>query len=148
MDIKKKAPITRDYFAEMYVAGVLADNDWNVYFPRRDKGFDFIITKEVEGKTIIRPVQVKGKYPEKSKTDKRTYGYKGKLTAIHKNMILAIPFFSTTGIGKSPLFTAFMPFGKIVKMEKRYRCEPALFKDGKPLPRRDYKKYFDLQGIL
>jgi hypothetical protein len=42
-----KRPKTRDYFAEMYVAGILADKGWNVYFPKRDIGFDFIITKEV-----------------------------------------------------------------------------------------------------
>lgn len=33
-----------DYFAELYVAGRLADAGWNVYFPHRDKGFDFIIS--------------------------------------------------------------------------------------------------------
>jgi len=63
---------TRDYFAEMYVAGILADAGWNVYFPRRDKGFDFVITKHVGSRTIIRAVQVKGKYPGRTKTDKRT----------------------------------------------------------------------------
>jgi hypothetical protein len=29
----------------MYVAGIMADYGWNVYFPRRDKSFDFIITR-------------------------------------------------------------------------------------------------------
>ncbi len=33
---------SRDYFAEMYVAGVMADSGWNIYFPRRDEGFSFI----------------------------------------------------------------------------------------------------------
>src|SRR5947209_1336736 len=56
--------MSRDYFAEMYVAGILADNGWNIYFPRRDKGFDFIITKPIGDEIIVRPVQVKGKYPE------------------------------------------------------------------------------------
>src|SRR5216683_3941776 len=32
-----------DYLVELYVAGVLADAGWNVYFPHRDEGFDFII---------------------------------------------------------------------------------------------------------
>ena len=27
------SPRTRDYFAEMYVAGVLADAGWDIYFP-------------------------------------------------------------------------------------------------------------------
>lgn len=37
----------RDYFAELHVAGNFGDAGWNVYFPRRDKGFDFIVTKEI-----------------------------------------------------------------------------------------------------
>src|SRR5437763_7577719 len=32
---------------------------WHIYFPKRDFGFDFIITKQVEGAIIIRPVPVK-----------------------------------------------------------------------------------------
>jgi len=39
-NIMNDGPQTRDYFAEMYVAGILADKGWNIYFPRRDKGFD------------------------------------------------------------------------------------------------------------
>lgn len=53
-----------DYLAELLVAGILADDGWNIYFPHRDEGFDFIISKQVDGREIIRPVQVKGKYPE------------------------------------------------------------------------------------
>lgn len=34
-----------DYFAELYVAGGFADAGWNVYFPHRDQGFDFIVSK-------------------------------------------------------------------------------------------------------
>ena len=34
----------RDQFAEMYVAGVLADAGWNIYLPHRDVGFDMIAT--------------------------------------------------------------------------------------------------------
>jgi len=26
---------TRDYFAELYVAGLMADAGWNIYFPHR-----------------------------------------------------------------------------------------------------------------
>lgn len=37
----------RDFFAELYVAGILGDAGWSIYFPKRDVGFDFIITKEV-----------------------------------------------------------------------------------------------------
>lgn len=56
------APKTRDYFAEMYVAGVLADAGWDIYFPRRDRGFDMIVSRSAGDSTIVRPVQVKGKY--------------------------------------------------------------------------------------
>jgi hypothetical protein len=36
-----------DYFAKLFVAGRLADAGWNVYFPHRVQGFDFMITKTV-----------------------------------------------------------------------------------------------------
>ena len=85
------APQTRDYFAEMYVAGVLADAGWDVYFPRRDKGFDMIVSRPAGASTIVRPVQVKGKYATDEKTDKASYGYVGRVTAFHDDMILAIP---------------------------------------------------------
>jgi hypothetical protein len=39
-----------------------------------------------------RPGQVKGKYPTADKTDKNVYGYIGKLTELHPDMVLAIPF--------------------------------------------------------
>ena len=74
------APKTRDYFAEMYVAGVLADAGWQIYFPRRDVGFDFVVIKAHGETTLIRPVQVKGKYPTETKTNKQNYGYDGELT--------------------------------------------------------------------
>jgi hypothetical protein len=38
-------------------AGIMADYGWNVYFPRRDKGFHFIITRPHEGTALVRPVQ-------------------------------------------------------------------------------------------
>lgn len=36
----------RDEFTEQYIAGILADAGWSVYFPRKDKGFDFVISKK------------------------------------------------------------------------------------------------------
>lgn len=90
-----KAPKISDYFGEMLVAGRLADAGWNIYFPRRDQGFDFIATKEVGGRILMRPVQVKGKYPTRAKTDKAVYGYIGQLTQLHDEMVLAIPYFES-----------------------------------------------------
>jgi hypothetical protein len=69
-----------DYFAELYVAGRLADAGWNIYFPHRDEGFDFVISKIVDGVPVLRPVQVKGKYPSHGKGDKVVYGYVGRLS--------------------------------------------------------------------
>jgi hypothetical protein len=79
---------SRDYFAEMYVAGVMADAGWNIYFPHRDQGFDLITTLATADGTIVRPVQVKGKYPTEGKTDKARYGYVGRITAFHDDMVL------------------------------------------------------------
>jgi hypothetical protein len=140
--------MTRDYFAEMYVAGVLADNGWNVYFPRRDKGFDFVIAKEVAGHVALRPVQVKGKYPSHSKTDKSYYGYIGRLSLLHPDMVLAIPYFSTDETGVAPVCVAYLPRSLVrQQISKGYKCQPAKFQNGQAVPRPDYAKYFDRQGV-
>jgi hypothetical protein len=136
-----------DYFAELYVAGVLARAGWNVYFPHRDKGFDFIISKLVGETVVIRPVQVKGKYPESGKTDKHEYGYVGKLSQLHEDMVLAIPFFSGNRVGTPPAFIAYIPRSLVRKHSRGFRCQPATFRGGLPQPRRDYSRFFDEQGI-
>ncbi|NMG32060.1 hypothetical protein [Aromatoleum evansii] len=143
-----RAPKTRDYFAEMYVAGVLADAGWQIYFPRRDVGFDFIAIKSHGEQSIIRPIQVKGKYPTETKTDKQNYGYDGKLTQVHPEMVLAIPFFSHEN-AKAPECVAYMPRGQLRdrSTEDRYYTFPALFRDGKTVPRRDFRKFFDERGL-
>lgn len=138
---------TSDYFAELHVAGRLADEGWDIYFPHRDKGFDFVISKKVNGVLLLRPVQVKGKYPSKDKTDKAAYGYVGRLTEIHPEMVLAIPYFSASS-PNTPVCIAFMPLVNVRQHSRGYRCQPATFRKGEPKPRREYQKFFDRQGIL
>ena len=101
----------RDYFAELYVAGILGDAGWNIYFPKRDVGFDFIAVKELRGQAVIRPVQVKGKYPAHTKGDKTVYGHIGQLSQLHPEMVLALPYFPTDQRGVAPTCTAYMPRG-------------------------------------
>jgi hypothetical protein len=140
--------MNRDYFAEMYVAGILADNGWNIYFPRRDKGFDFIITKALEDRMVVRPVQVKGLYPTLVKTNKAAYGYTGRLSQLHPDMVLALPYFPTDVTGVAPIHIAYMPRSRVRKQATRgYRCVPAKFADGVAVPRRDARRYFDSEGI-
>lgn len=134
---KQPAPETRDYFAEMYVAGILADAGWNVYFPRRDQGFDMIVSRLVGDKTIVRPVQVKGKYATDAKTNKAAYGYVGKITAFHDDMILAMPFF-TSKSAAAPLMIAWMPHHSLKPHKRGWKCEPARYVNGAPEPRPDY----------
>jgi hypothetical protein len=98
----------RDLFAELYVAGLFADAGWSVYFPHRDVGFDFIATKVAQPSVIIRPVQVKGRYPEPGRRSRGWLGWEGTLTQIHPEMVFAISFFPTTH-ESAPLFTAFLP---------------------------------------
>jgi len=145
---KSKGPVTRDLFAEFYVAGLLADAGWHLYLPKRDFGFDFIATKQVSGSLVIRPVQVKGLYPTAPKKDKATYGYIGKLTQLHTDMVLAMPFFPTTH-ERSPLFTAFIPRCQIRKITKPgyYSARPAYFRDGAAEMRRDFPQFFDTDGL-
>ena len=140
------APATRDYFAEMYVAGLLADAGWDVYFPRRDKGFDMIVSRPNGTGTVVRPVQVKGKYATDAKTNKARYGYVGKLTALHRDMVLAIPFFTTTN-ASAPLLVAWAPFPALKSVAKGFAFEPTVFVDGKPQMRRDFVKYFGEVGL-
>jgi hypothetical protein len=138
---------TRDYFAELYVAGLMADAGWNVYFPHRDRGMDFIVTKtDPEGMELIRPVQVKGKYPTATKTDKPAYGYVGRLNQLHREMVLAIPFFPGSEPGPA-LHVAYMPFSFIRPHSRGWRCQPGSFKDGLPSPRRDHLPFFDQAGL-
>ena len=145
---------TRDYFAEQFVAGIFADAGWNIYFPRRDMGFDFIVSKNISSEIIIRPVQVKGKFPEESKQDRAAYGWVGELSATHADMVLAIPYFASKivtieeAIGTSPVCIAFMPRNKINAQSSRgFACQPARFEDGLPKPRRDYQHYFNATGL-
>jgi hypothetical protein len=136
-----------DYFAELYVAGRFADAGWNVYFPHRDKGFDFIVSRPINDTgQIIRPVQVKGKYATSDKTAKVTYGYVGRLSQTHPEMVLAIPFFSATS-SDMPVCTAYMPLTLIRAHQRGFRCEPASFALGVPKPRRDYARFFDGSGL-
>jgi hypothetical protein len=139
---------SRDYFAEMYVAGVMADNGWNIYFPHRDQGFDFIATLPTEKGTTVRPVQVKGKYPTKGKSDKARYGYIGKVTAFHPDMVLALPMF--VGLtDPAPKHIAWMPYESIRPMSNdRWRCEPARFADSEPVPRESFLHFFDEPGLM
>jgi len=135
-----------DYFAELFVAGRLADAGWNVYFPHRDQGFDFIITKRIStGELLIRPVQVKGKYPTEEKSDKNLYGYVGKLE-LHPEMVLAIPFFSHNS-PVVPVHVAYMPVKMIRVHPRGQRCQPARFKSGEPKPRGDHRMFFDEEGV-
>jgi len=138
---------SRDYFAEMYVAGIMADAGWNIYFPHRDQGFDLIATLATDGGTIVRPVQVKGKYPTEGKTDKARYGFVGRLTAFHDDMVLAIPLFAGM-TDTAPRHIAWMPRSEVRPMTKdRWRCEPARFVAGGPEPRPGLSLFFDDVGL-
>jgi hypothetical protein len=136
-----------NYFAELYVAGLMANAGWNVYFPHRDQGLDFIISKTgSDGLQIIRPIQVKGKYPLQGKGDKSIYGYVGELNQMHSEMVLAIPFFTANTPGPA-LHVAYMPYSRIKPHKRGWHCEPACFKNGRPYPRRDFRQYFDASGL-
>jgi hypothetical protein len=143
---KSGAPKEFSQLAELHVAGLFAEMGWRVYFPHRDDGFDFIAAKPISDGMLIRPVQVKGKYPKDDKLDKRVYGYTGRLTQIHPEMVLAIPYFA---VGDIPLLrhVAFMPFCMIRSHTRGYRCLPAKFVRGVTYPRGDHSKYFDQEGL-
>jgi hypothetical protein len=144
------SPLTqRDYFAELYVAGIFGDAGWSVYFPKRDVGFDFVISKPLDGSTLIRPVQVKGLYPTPLKKDRDAYGFLGNLTALHDDMVLVIPYFSAIERGAAPETIAYMPLSQIkITSKEKHRCVPAALKSGIPRARRDSEIFFDNKGLL
>ena len=143
------APDTRDYFAELYSAGIFGDAGWSVYFPKRDVGFDFIVSKPVGDQVLLRPVQVKGLYPTGAKGDKDYYGFIGHLSAIHPDMVLVLAFFAATERGASPEKIAYMPYSEFKKpIGGGYRCVPAKFEAGHSMPRKEFARYFGEQGLL
>jgi len=147
MTKKGKAPDTRDYFAELYVAGMFGDAGWAVYFPKRDVGFDFVATKPVSGQMLLRPVQVKGKYPVKDGKD-GIFGYRGRLNAVHPDMVLVMPFFDADVRGAAPSQIAFLPFTALRPNPKGYRIAPAKFVSNRVKRRREYEHYFGEAGLL
>jgi hypothetical protein len=136
-----------DYFAELNVAGRFAEAGWNVYFPHRDHGFDFIVAKEVpEVGQLIRPVQVKGKYPTEGKGYKPTYGYVGDLTQLHPEMVLAIPYFPWSS-REVPTCIAYLPRSVIRTHSRGFHCEPASYLAESTSPRAHYAKFFGAEGL-
>jgi hypothetical protein len=145
---EREATVTRDYFAEMYVAGLLADAGWNIYFPRRDKGFDYIITRHDGDATIVRPVQVKGLFPTREKGDKPRFGYTGRLTALHPDMVLALVFFAPGSTEGTPQHIAYIPRIEIrTRTRGGYRCMPCALRAGIVTPRPRFRPFFDASGL-
>lgn len=144
---KGAAPDTRAFFAEMYVAGMFGDAGWAVYFPSRDVGFDFVASKQVGGRMLLRPVQVKGKYPVKDGRD-GIFGFIGDLSAVHPDMVLAVAYFDAHERGVAPSQVAYMPFPAVrARSRGGYRSVPAKFQANRVLQRPQYAQYFGEAGL-
>jgi len=143
----KSEPKIHSLFAEMYVAAALADEDWAIYFPRRDVGFDMIAVKGTRAGVVIRPIQVKGLYPSSDKLNKKIYGFRGKLSQLHDDMALVLVYFDVVRDTPSPNLVAWMPRSEIKPGRKLHRCEPARFQQGKAMPRREFASFFGSEGL-
>ena len=142
------APKTRDYLAELFVAGTMGDAKWQIYFPKRDEGFDFIAVKRTATGTIILPVQVKGLYPTAAKKDRGVYPWRGALSQIHPDLILAVVYFTPDPDTTAPAHVAYVPFSNLKRPSRGgYRFDGASLKGGQVMPRRDFKQYFDRPGL-
>jgi len=104
-----------------------------------------IATINVSDRIIIRPIQVKGKYPQDGKSKKPTYGYIGKLTATHPDMVLVIPYFSAESENFSD-HIAWVPFSLIKSHSRGCRADYAQFSNGKANPRPGFTHLFDKLG--
>lgn len=74
------------------------------------------------------------------------YGYVGRLSTLHAEMVLAIPYFAHGAISV-PICVAYMPRALVRKHSRGYRCRPAVFRDGVPIQRRDHARFFDASGL-
>ncbi len=126
----------------------MGDAGWSVYFPKRDVGFDFIVSRASDGNVLIRPVQVKGLYPTEVKKDKAGYGYIGKLSQLHDDMVLVLPYFSTDRVGPAPICIAYMPRNEVrLQASRGFKCTPAKFSSGCAEPRSTFKHFFGHEGL-
>jgi hypothetical protein len=145
-DPESKGPQTFPQIAELYVAGLFAEQGWRVYFPHQDEGFDFLAMRGDGEHSLIRPVQVKGKYPTGAKFDSKAIGFTGELTKTHPEMVLAIVYFEVSDI---PVIrhVAFMPPSMFRQHKRGIRCLPAKFQQGRAVPRGDHSLFFDHEGL-
>ncbi len=63
-------------------------------------------------------------------------------------MVLAIAFFSTDAASVAPEHIAYMPRNQIRASTRGCACNPAKFRNDCVEPRRDFRKYFDRDGML
>lgn len=147
-DTESKAPKTRDYFAELYVAGMMGDHGWAIYLPKRDVGFDFVASKKVGDEIILRPIQVRGKYPTAEKKDRPVYPWIGKLSQVHPEMAVVLCFFSTDHSTRAPEHIAFVPYLSLKPASNhRWRYSPVSYKNGSVIPRPSYEFLFGVRGL-
>jgi hypothetical protein len=145
---KGQAPRTRDYLAELHVAGLFGDAGWQVFFPKRDEGFDFIAVKRTPTGSVVRPVQVKGLYPTAGKKDRVVYPWKGKLSQTHADLVVAFVYFHADLGSDVPACIAYVPFGDLRQPTRGgYAFTGASLRQGRVSPRRDYRHYFGREGL-
>ena len=138
--------------AELTVAAQMVEYGWNIYSPHRDLGFDFIASLPLEGgKVIMRPVQVRGRFPESMEDVPYLGKQKIELSQWHDEMVLAMPFFRTDDGLQKLVTVAFMPYyqlrAKADKAKKWFACLPAKIANREIIPRPYFKKFFDGPGI-
>ena len=137
----------RDYFAELYVAGLMGDNGWMLY-SKRDVGFDFIATKGIADHVLIRPVQVKGPLSKRNEEGQDRVRVYRALYSFTRIWSWYSPFFPTDRAGPSPVCIAFMPRSEIrPQLGRGFKCFPAKFIDGRPEPRETFRKFFGIDGL-
>lgn len=145
----EKTEVSGGLPAELIVAGQFAEKGWNIYSPHRDIGIDFIATKMIAGKILIRPVQVKGLYPS-AFTPRAAYG-KNKivLTQQHEEMVLAMPIFLTEDGVTKMVTVAFLPMSQMrPTKDGNFRAHPSTInKDKTVSPRPHFEKFFDGPGL-
>lgn len=142
---------SRKEFAEFQIASLLSKASWDIYIPYRDKGWDFIASKRIKTINgvleIFRPIQIKGKYSTTKLKNYKQYGYRGKLSKVHDDMVIAIPFYPL-GTANSPVTIAFLPKSRLQCSKTGiYQAAPCSYQNHNIIKLNDYIQFFDSAGI-
>jgi len=107
-----------------------------------------VASKQVGGKVILRPVQVRGKNPTAEKVARPAYPWIGELSRVHEEMAIVVCYFSTDHNTPASDNIAFVPFALLIPSSKgRYRFTAVSFKNGTTNSWQKCRRLFGVEAL-